>query len=243
MRKSSFALSVFVFLLTSLSILPPDSFSPELFVQNFKKETTFFNYPEIEKIIKEPLRYLGHGGQAMAFESIDGKYVIKFFLSKRIHRYTRIKPFSIYQRFFSNKPFNTTRDRSQILLRYQKAFELLQEETGLIAIHLSPSTPPLPSCSIIDYNGKMHQVDLSTTSFVIQKRGQPLEVASSQKALLELMEKIAIKGFKNRSKRFNKNNFALIGNKAIMIDLGHISFSKAQKIDPSEELIKLRKIL
>jgi hypothetical protein len=249
-RRIILTFSLLVFVLLLFSLILADRFSTMLLLKEFKGITLSdaqkkrldpfvgndptFPLSKIEEITKTPLKYLGNGGQAIAFVSADDKYVFKFFLRKRIHKNIRIKPFSIYHRFFTNKPFNTFRIREEVVKRYATAFARAKEKTGLVAIHLLPENQDLPSCTIVDYNGKMHQVDLNETLFVVQKKGECIDYCLSKQSkqnrveiankLENLLEKLTEKGFINLGKSFNHANFALVDDRPIMIDLGHLVY-------------------
>ena len=115
------------------------------------------------------------------------------------------------------------------IIRYEKAFESLPEETGLVAIHLKKSEEQLPLCTLIDYRGKEHEVDLNELAFVVQKKGEALykryRVTKEMRGQFEkLFNAIGDKGFKIRSSIFFPYNYALCEGRAIMIDLGKLEF-------------------
>ena len=259
-KKSSlllfFLFSSFLLFGLTFRIILPDTFSPVFIKHDIQGEFTPFNCPQIHQISSCKLRYLGEGMQSIAFASVDKKYVLKFFLTKRRYQKIRLRPAPFLQKMFSQKNKNRTppSDKRYVLESYDKAFCKIKEETGLVAVHLSASsTEDLPFCHLIDDKGQEHVVDLNRVSFVVQKYGAlvkdkflHMSLKEQKEALIDLeklLQKIATSGFINHGKSFNPENFALVDRKALMIDVGNIKFSEEQKADPKKEIQKLKKLL
>ncbi len=263
-KKPVLSLIVFLFCLSflifglSFRLIMSDAFSPDLLKHDVQGEFTAFNCPEIHQITSQKLHYLGEGMQAIAFVSADKKYVLKFFLKHRRYKKIRLRPAPFLQKIWANqqnKPINLSppNDKRYVLESYDRAFKELKEETGLVAVHLSASAQDLPFCHLIGPQGQEHVVDLNRVSFVVQKYGalvkdqfSKLSLEEKKEALLHLeglLQRIAEKGFVNNGKRFNQENFALLDQKAIMIDVGNIQFSEDQKAHPQKETQRLKKLL
>lgn len=231
---------LFPFLIIPFFLILPDRFTPSWIVTDVKGPFSSFNCPEIVQITAQPFRYLGHGLQSIAFVSADGQYVLKFFLKGKLRRGIR---------FGLKKSPPPNRIRYDLLQRYDEAFRSLREETGLVAVHLAASSDPLPSCTVYDPDSRPHRMDLSRASFVIQRRGIPLNQLSpkEKKKALPLLQQLlrarAKKGFTDSKDRLNENNFALLEERAIMIDLGNVVFSEEQKRNPTHELERVKKLL
>jgi hypothetical protein len=252
-KKNLFFISFGILLLGILSyfsIFLPDQFSQEILTQcihqNFLPSSyETIGHEKIPAITAQPLRYLGKGSQAIAFISADNQYVIKFFLNERFHTKLRIRhPF---------KKAYPPRIRYDVLNRYAKAFQEIREETGLIAVHLSATTSHLPSCYLQDPQGYYHLIDLNRFSFVVQKRCDCLNTTFSKMskkekkktlaALQTLMQTLAKKGFHNLRNSFKEENFAMLGDQALMIDVGNVIFIETQKKHPEEELQRIKEQL
>jgi len=239
MKHKSLYLIAFLLIASILFVYNAKNYLPKSLTFDVKKEFEPFCFPQLENIVKKPLKYLGQGMQSIAFISSDGEYVVKFFLKKKpkanwLAKMLYLKPGSI---------------RYDILARYNKAYKDLKQESALVAVHLCSSTQPIPSCTLLDKYDNEYQVDLCRASFIIQKRGIPLNkiypslneeerlnIANKIKALLK---NIASKGYKNMSSHFNTENYALVNDEPIIIDLGNVVFCKEIKQNPSKEIDKM----
>ena len=132
---------------------------------------------EIKKIFKQPFSYLGKGGQAYAFESQDGKYVLKFvkfkFLQPRLkHQLLSLVPF--FEDWNANEMERRLRKFHDFYLGYKLAFEVNPENSGLVYLHFNPTFNQFGSVILYDRKGLKHFVDLDQTVFIIQKKGEML---------------------------------------------------------------------
>ena len=120
---------------------------------------------QLREILSQPFHYLACGGQAFAFASHDGRYVIKFFK----HRFR--KPYSYLYPYLSEKKLQ----KSLLKMRrdftsYKLAYEELKEESGLVYIHLNKDVPLDLTAHITDKLGISHEIPLNDVEFVLQKR-------------------------------------------------------------------------
>jgi hypothetical protein len=107
-------------------------------------------------------QYLNQGAQVFAFESEDGKYVLKFFKRDQLK----------IPKFIRQK--NKIRRLEKIRIyreSYRLAFELLREETGLLAVHQGISSLLYPKVEVINQASRSFLIDLNTIPFVLQKKG------------------------------------------------------------------------
>lgn len=219
----------------------PESYSEELIAHDFQGGFASSNLPDLEEIMSRPFYFLGKGLQSIAFVSEDGRTVIKFFLNKH----------PCFQKkvgfFFSRKkkePINVLK----ALKNYDVAFQELREETGLIGVHLVATQTQLPRCAIRDWRGKEHRIDLNRASFVLQHKCLMLDDAcktgSAEKilaALSALLEKRARKGFTDIKRRFNVQNYGLLGANGVMIDPGNLEYVEELKANPKAEVDRILK--
>jgi len=112
-------------------------------------------------ILKQKFIFEAQGGQSYVFISEDGNTVLKFF--KEMPR--PWIPFHNYQKKKLTKLLRTMNG-------YRLAFERLPQETGLLALHFSPTSIPLRTV-LVDRLAIEHSVDLSSIYFVLQKRAAP----------------------------------------------------------------------
>ena len=250
-------ISVFLLLAALYFFQPkaPTPFSPEFIAYDFQKGTFSFDCPELAEL-KEPLDYIGNGGQAIAFSAPNSPYVIKFFLAKQLSDRRWIELPSLRQflpafRLAKEKRLSEQRENTLQTLseRYERAFRDLKEETGLIALHCRATMGGLPHCTIRDKKGRIYRIDLNRASFVIQKKAKPLshltpkERLAAKGAIERLLEVRAIQGYTDLRRAFNQNNFGLLNGRAIMIDPGSILFSEEQKNSPEGEIQRMKNLL
>lgn len=132
---------------------------------------------EIRPLFSQSFKYLGKGGQAYAFESEDGKYVLKFvkfkFLQPRLkHQLISFIPF--FEDWNNNEMERRLRKFHDFYLGYKCAFEVNQKNSGLLYLHFNPTFNQFGSVTIFDRNGLKHTVDLDQTVFIVQKKSKML---------------------------------------------------------------------
>jgi len=229
-----------ILLTPALLLLPfclhtPENFTPSLLVQDINLSTPSQGCEILATLTRQPFSYLGKGSQAIAFESSDHLYVIKFFLKKPLYNKWRIRsPF-----YKAPHP----RIRWNVLTCYATVFEKIPEETALIGLHLSANTSHLPKCCIQDPKGHLHTLDLNRFSFLLQKKCAPLTRHSTlssqqQKSLETLLSTLASKGFKNQRSSFKEVNFAFLDDQAFLIDAGNFVFEKTQLLSSQHEVAR-----
>lgn len=234
-----------------------------LFVSLERKETGFVtekyfakalksqksDFPdEFLPILNQRFKFCGVGMQSVAFSSFDDKYVLKFFLSKRLKNTPGVtfrSPLRIFP-FYAQKKEQMKREKKEktllkALQRYQVAFEKLKEETALLALHFEKSEN-LTLCLLQDERGVPFSIDLNEYCFVLQKKASlQIEDPTDAKLKLEkLLKKRAEKGFFDvKSKILNLENYGFIEEEAVMIDPGRIAYSEKIEQDPSQEIQKM----
>jgi hypothetical protein len=130
-------------------------------------------------ILNQPFHYLGEGGQAYAFGSSDGHYVIKFFKFQRFRPNRFIEAFPNIGPFISFRSRHISKRQSKMVAAfsgYLLAYEQLPQESGLIWLQLNPSKDN-KIVELIDQRGKYHKLDLNNVSYVLQVRGEELGTA------------------------------------------------------------------
>lgn len=108
--------------------------------------------------------YLGKGKQAFAFESLDKKYVIKFFDRHRME-------LPWYHIFATKKWVNRRKSKQKLYPQsYRLAYEKMREETDLLHVHMGPSQEKFPLVHIRDKASRRFQIDLNHIPFILQKK-------------------------------------------------------------------------
>ncbi len=173
-------------------------------------------------LFHQPFYYVGKGLQFFVFESQDGQVVIKLFKKpKKNHSPHRME---------------------KTLAACRLAFDLAPEETGLLFMHLHPSSDQLPILSIKNRLGIHYSLPLDLYSFVIQKKAKPFGFALQQAiqngtvdslidSYLHLIASRSSKGISNTDVLL-KNNFGFLGSQAIEMDFGNYIYApENQKIE------------
>jgi hypothetical protein len=237
------ALLAFSFFLWPKAYIP---FDPSVLVYDVLGGYPSFECPEFEKIVEKPLVYLGMGRQSIAFESSDGRYVVKFFLFKRLHESNPYALGSIRNLLpWHVKKKEAARQKSRkkyslhAIHNYDMMFRRLKEEAGLVAVHLGASPEALPMCKVFDRQGKMHEVDLARASFVVQyKAEQRVPTEEDRNEIRELLERRALKGFKDR-RRFQLRHIGFHGKRAMIVDPGNMELYQEILANPKDELDRI----
>lgn len=190
---------------------------------------------ELFSLLNQPFHYLGKGSQCYVFESHDQKYVLKLF------------------RFFRPENHLTI---FTLLHAAHIAYESLQQETGLIYIHLNPTALHLPTVCCKDALGRSHHLRLDEYRFAVQKKAIPLEETLKQvrhdpqklqqrvNQFIDLLTARTEKGIFNTDPSL-EHNFGFLEDRAIEIDFG--CFRPVSTLSKEEEkeryLVQLRSFL
>ena len=111
----------------ALSKIAP-SFSSEL-VQEIDKD--------VLSVLDQPFHYLGKGVQCYAFVSADDKYVLKFFRMRRLLPSPWLVKMPLLESYKQEKIKRKSEELFRDFTSYKIAYEQLQEETGLVYVHLN----------------------------------------------------------------------------------------------------------
>jgi len=208
----------------------------------------------LPEVLKQKFSYFADGKQAFVFLSEDKRYVLKFF--KRASGFppawtAQIPLLNRFKAFRPEKIAQNAWKRSRDYAGYLVAFDRCPEETGLIFIHLQVSKKPLV-VPLIDPIGIEHQVDLSQTHFVLQKRAEPVvdvlerlvEAGASDELhqliseLLGFCKKLSQSGIYDDDPSFHKN-FGFIEGKLVQIDPGQ--YQELPNIDETQQLLRVKR--
>lgn len=195
---------------------------------------------EVASALAQNFSYLASGGQCYAFASLDGRYVLKFF--KHFHRelpWWSHLPLSKRQREkLEGRKKKLQRDFSS----YTLAFKELQEETGLLLIHLNKTAPHLGDVTLIDKLGIAHTIALDAFEFVLQYKAEMalpyLAEAVAQRgkegvraaicSMLEVLQKRCAKGIFDEDPRIQRN-VGFVHGRAIILDAGRLRLDPERK--------------
>ena len=201
-------------------------------------------FASIEKILKQPFRFIKKGQQCFVFLSDDGKYVIKFFRWEKLEPpiWTKWIPGALSESLIQNRQRKLDFD----FLSYKIALENLQEETGLI--YLQPVGTPYFKAPIEIYDniGIRHSVQADKTGFILQKKaedffpffkektreGKEKDLRPFLSALVDLIEN-RVQNKITDSDVSLEYNMGVLDGKPILFDIGNLQIdsSSLSKLD------------
>ncbi|MBY0529879.1 MAG: hypothetical protein K2P51_06770 [Rhabdochlamydiaceae bacterium] len=202
---------------------------------------------EIDTILSQPFSYLDKGSQAYVFESEDKRYVLKFL---KQHIYTPNSwacyiPFSFNP--YYNKYCNRKKKKQAAYEACQIAYTYLKEKTGLIYVHLNPTDHLKKTLTLVSRKGHPKSIEIDKACFLIQKKAdliyprisqlmegnhidQAEKVISSVFSLIDCFFRLGI--YDNDAKVWN--NFGLIDDNAIQIDVGIMKIDPLRALKPAD---------
>ena len=180
--------------------------------------------PELDSILDQPFHFIGKGAQSYVFASKDEKHVVKLF------RYD-----------------HPSLDSKIVLLfdACKMAYDSLKEETGLVYIHLNPTSIGLPTLQCKDPVGRNVTFPLDRYRFVIQKKAIPFRAALKEakqnpaemkKRLDQFLNLLAARtsqGILNTDPNLSRN-FGFLEGRAIEFDCGN--YQKPPHLDRVAEM-------
>lgn len=199
----------------------------------------------LKEIFSQRFTYLSSGGQSVVFVSEDQKYVIKcirqyltsfhFFLDK-----LPLPPFLAAKR--EKQKQRRLRKYARDYQSYKLAYEQLFDETALLYLHLNQTDSLGIQAKIVDKLHIEHQINLDTTHFILQKKGDLalphlLELIQQQKmeeakqaitSICDLIRTRCQKGIYDEDGKIHRN-FGFLGPKAILIDVGRLKQNEQMK--------------
>ena len=223
---------------------PARLFNPKLIESHFppRKEWEVKVSSDRERffytVCQQTLRWLGRGMQAVVFETQDEKYVVKFFQLGRL-REDEDRGFAknLFSKETKEKRQERLVHREEIFSSSKMCFEELQEETGIVYVHLNRTKDKIHSIKLIDRYGQSHHIRGDDSSFVVQKKAKYLiptinglmdqgrvdEAKVRVNQVFDLLLALAKKGFVDGDDALiRNNNIGLADDRAIYIDTGHL---------------------
>lgn len=203
--------------------------------------------PYVRALLRQPFYYLGHGLQFYAFESKDGRYVLKFL------RHQRLRPNPVIEQLPDVFPLSWLKKYKEeecqkrigyIFRSLIVAYQDVPEETGMLYVHLNKTKHAFPTVQIFDKLQESYQVPLDTTEFVLQKKAtlvkptlsklmQEGHVAQAKKRIdqiFQLLQTCAKKGICDTDNQLiRKNNLGFLEDRAIYVDTGKLTRKESMK--------------
>lgn len=212
---------------------------------------------QASEILKQPFTYLSYGGQMTVYQSQDQKYVIKFFNPRSVikenwfHQLTKLQRLNSLK-WITNTYFRKQQRLKKHFLRYEMAFKDLRDETGLVYVHLDPSTVISQGLDVIDKEGTLNHIELDAYPFVLQKKveltmhhidrllknGDVQGAKKSVEQIYELFLSRAQKGYTDRLQVLYKN-YGFYEGRAVQLDVGRIEKKTAIAENPAQEMARI----
>jgi hypothetical protein len=194
------------------------------------------------RLIAQSFTFLGSGVQSYAFLGEDGETVLKVF--KHYHNFPikgAIKSLPLPHKLgeYRDKLVERREQRLHFIFSScELAYLEFKEETGILALHLEPTTHLKQPVVLIDKLGISHEIDADSTAFILQKKAEmlsdrvsslkndPEALQETLRCLVHHIVKRCKQGIMNHDLRIERN-VGFIGSRAIEVDVG--SFSKIEK--------------
>jgi hypothetical protein len=205
----------------------------------------------LDKILAQKFHYLAKGAHCYAFVSEDQNYVVKF------HRYPshmRIFPWLTHP--FSYQ-FNERRKKikehnfqklATNLTSYKDSYLDLQEETGVILVHINRTENLRKKITLVDKTQAEYRISLDDVTFILQYKADLIyptldrlirerklqEAKQVVSNIIRLITSCCQKGYVDEDPVLRKN-YGLLADRAIHIDVGDLV--KNEKIVLKENYI------
>jgi hypothetical protein len=171
----------------------------------------------LKPLFGQPLFFLGEGKQCVAYETADGRYVLKLF--KKASKKRKQKQLAEYI-------------TGGIIAR-----TVLPEETGVIACVCGHQPFALPVVTVLNERDRIEKIPLQDVPFIFQRKAQPLKQTlmrllaekKGKEAALRLESVFALlmicreKGVLDRDGSLIRNgNIGFVDGKAVLLDTGKL---------------------
>jgi hypothetical protein len=189
----------------------------------------------LRPLFSQPLFFLGEGKQCVAYETADGRYVLKLF--KKAGKKKKQKQLE------------------ECVMGGVIARTIVPEETGLIACVCGSQPIKLPSVTILNVKGKIDKINLQDVPFLFQRKAQPLkqtlmrliaekkikEAAARVESIFTLLTICREKGVLDRDGSLIRNgNIGFVEGKAILLDTGKLCRLADRKRHTLHDLNRLK---
>ena len=208
----------------------------------------------VNEVIKQPFYYLARGFQCYAFQSADGKYVLKFVRHQRL-RMPEIAKYLPNIGFIESWKMKRVREgavrANYLFLGLKTAFVEVPKETALLFVHINKTRGLFGKVTIIDRIGDQYSIPLDEYEFVLQLKANWIE-PTIEKLMLEgrvneakaridqifqLLADCAHKGIQDQDGALiRKHNIGFYEDRAIYIDTGKLA--KKEGIKRKSRFIK-----
>ncbi len=206
---------------------------------------------ELEQTLTQRFTYLGRGLQSFAFVSEDQTTVLKIFNNRYQRKIFWLSLIPSCQEKADYFTFKLGKLRDS----YKLAFSEMQAETGLLYLHLSPTSHLNRTVFVEDKLGIAHPIHLDSTGFALQKKGtlaythlselMRAEKQEEAKAALNSMVQLIVsrckKGIADNDPLI-RTNLGFLKDRPFYIDIGPFS-RESGECNPETHLPKIEKIV
>lgn len=212
---------------------------------------------EVEQAMGESYTYYGCGGQSYIFFSDSDRYVLKLFKQKNFTYPVWLSYLPVpylLDRYKEKKRWKRDDKLFRDFSSYKTAFDDLQPFTGVIYIHLNPTSHLNRAITITDNLGIQHQIDLDRFDFILQKKAEYVydrindavrdgDIEKAKRATAQVIHFIVNRcklGYHDRDPNI-RTNCGFIGEDMVKIDVGRLVYREEIK-EPKVYLNELAKI-
>ena len=237
-------LLIIFLMLISLRVLyywRSDGFSIDRIENTFPKTGNELSRPSQEQIsalsdiCKQPFFYLGKGSQAYAFQSADGRYVLKLFKCYHLKPIPWLEelPLVGFLDSYRNEQLQRRKTKVQATLKsYAIAHDLIPKECGLVFLQIVPSPHFHQDITFTDKIGRTNTLALENYGFMIQKKAdlvfptlerwikekKSIEAKQFLHSLIQLIVARSKKGVQDQDPDLHKNA-GIIGHDAFVVGI------------------------
>lgn len=192
-------------------------------------------------ILSQTFTYIGKGAQAYAFESEDGRYVLKFFKFKHLKPSFLVTLFPVWTDFQKKEIARKQKKLESVFNGYKLGFDLDQKNAGLIYVQLNP-TYEKKEVRLIDKMGIERTVDVGDIVYVIQEKGETSRTVFNKlfkegnideakvklRQLMDLYHDEYQKGLYDRDHGV-MHNTGFVESRPFHLDIGKLSYDEKMK--------------
>lgn len=197
--------------------------------------------PQLRRALSQKYSYLGRGRQCYAFESADGRYVLKLPRgdSFRLPFWLRFRSFSFLDSLREARLADKNKRFHFLMDSFVLASEELKNKTGLLYLHVESTSHLQTLLFLQDRLGRSHALDLDKAVFVLQEKkdlmlpifkrylqqGDREGAKSILESFMGLVSYRVKKGILNKDNSFRRN-FGCDHGEVVQIDIGSFYRSK-----------------
>lgn len=220
-------------LLLVFSLIYPLFLSQFIFFQDLENESKSQELPPfLSSFLQEPMTFIGMGSQCIAFAPKEESYVCKMCKKNRYQNLPFFPPFSSLK-----KTEKKLKRKEADFASYLFAYEHLQEQCGIVYLHLASTSNLNTKLLLIDPLKLTHRLDADKALFYVQKHAKPfveyitiLAKENKTEEIKALLRQILAMTLQNSRlgiflRDIYPKNIGICENKPLWIDPGRITYN------------------